>query len=72
MEINDTRVGDVLLSFDNVFAVVLEKDKGNGVLLAFIGDDGAFKTGWIHKYRAVYFRKNYSLVVKANDGNYCG
>lgn len=72
MEINDTRVGDVLLSFNNIFAIVLEKDRGNGVLLGYVNDDGTFRKGWMPKLRAVHFRKEYSLVVKANDGNYCG
>lgn len=72
MEINDTRIGDILLSWKNILTVVLEKDRGNGVLLGYINEDGTVITSWMPKLRAVHFRKNFSLVVKANDGNYCG
>jgi len=71
MEINDTRVGDVLLTLNDCLAVILEKNGGDAILIGYVNDDGSFNLNWMRKYRAVYFRKNFSLVVKANDGNYC-
>lgn len=68
MDLKETRVGDIFSFWHLNNHVILEKFDDGGVCVGFIDDEGYVVRQNILSFRNDYFYKNYTLIVRANNG----